>query len=108
MALILSIDTALEEASVCISEDENVLANKKNTGKWIMLPGYRWRSKNYLLKLDLIRPPFGDSCCCGPRILHRAESRHGYRQGMCYALGVPLITQSTLLLIAQRVKKKWT
>ena len=27
-------------------------------------------------------------------------------KGMCYALGVPLITQSTLLLIAQRVKKE--
>ena len=31
MALILSIDTALEEASVCISEDAEVLAVRRNS-----------------------------------------------------------------------------
>jgi tRNA threonylcarbamoyladenosine biosynthesis protein TsaB len=107
MALILSIDTALEEASVCISEDAQVLAVKKNDRQmdhaaWIQLAIRELLAETERSpgQLSAIAVAAGPGSYTGLRVGMATA------KGMCYALGVPLITESTLLLIAQRVKKE--
>ena len=47
MSLILNIDTALEIASICLSNDGNApLLSTEMIVQKNMLPGYRWRSRN--------------------------------------------------------------
>ncbi len=107
MALILSIDTALEEASVCISEDAQVLAFKKNDRQmdhaaWIQVAIRELfvETEREAGQLSAIAVAAGPGSYTGLRVGMATA------KGMCYALGVPLITESTLLLIAQRVKKE--
>ena len=107
MALILSIDTALEEASVCISEDAQVLAVKKNNRQmdhaaWIQLAIRELfaQTERNPGQLSAIAVAAGPGSYTGLRVGMATA------KGMCYALEVPLITESTLLLIAQRVKKE--
>jgi tRNA threonylcarbamoyladenosine biosynthesis protein TsaB len=107
MALILSIDTALDEASVCIAQDRHVLAAKKNNRQmdhaaWIqvaireMLAG----SKRKMHDLSAVAVAAGPGSYTGLRVGMATA------KGICYALQIPLITVSTLFLIAQRVKKE--
>jgi tRNA threonylcarbamoyladenosine biosynthesis protein TsaB len=105
MALILSIDTALEEASVCIAEDNHVLAVKKNNRQmdhaaWIQVAIRKMLSDTdrSISDLSAVAVAAGPGSYTGLRVGMAAA------KGICYALGIPLITESTLLLIAQRVK----
>lgn len=105
MALILSIDTALEEASVCISEDAEVLAVKKNSTQtdhaaWIQVAiGQLFaETGRQINQLSAVAVSAGPGSYTGLRVGMATA------KGICYALGVPLITESTLMLIAKRVK----
>jgi tRNA threonylcarbamoyladenosine biosynthesis protein TsaB len=107
MALILSIDTALEEASICIAENKDVLAVKKNSRQldhaaWIHMAVREMlaETERNISDLSAVAVAAGPGSYTGLRVGMATA------KGMCYALGIPLITASTLLLIAQRVKKE--
>lgn len=109
MALILHIDTALETASVCLSDDENVIALAMNTDQkdhasWLhhcireMMLKYGTR----LTQLQAISVSIGPGSYTGLRVGLSAA------KGFCYALNIPLITTGTLEMIANSVKNKAT
>lgn len=107
MALILSIDTALEQASVCISEDAHVLCVKKNDRQmdhaaWIHV-AIRQMMEEAEKKMTDIKAVAVTS---GPGSYTGLRVGMATAKGICYALQVPLITESTLLLIAKRVTKE--
>jgi tRNA threonylcarbamoyladenosine biosynthesis protein TsaB len=107
MALILSIDTSLEEASVCIAEHNHVLAVKKNNRQ---MDHAAWVHVAIGQMLAEAGRKTGDisaiAVASGPGSYTGLRVGMATAKGMCYALGVPLITESTLFLIAQRVKKE--
>jgi tRNA threonylcarbamoyladenosine biosynthesis protein TsaB len=107
MALILSIDTALEEASVCIAEDGHVLAVKKNSRQmdhaaWIQMAIREMlvETERKMSDLSAVAVAAGPGSYTGLRVGMATA------KGICYAMNIPLITLSTLFLIAQRVKKE--
>ena len=107
MALILSIDTALEEASVCISDDNRVLAVKKNNRQtdhaaWIQVAirDMMAETERGIGDLSAVAIAAGPGSYTGLRVGMATA------KGICFAAGIPLITESTLFLIAQRVKKE--
>lgn len=107
MALILSIDTALDEASVCIAEDKHVLAVKKNDRQmdhaaWIQtaISQILADTGRDINQLSAVAVAAGPGSYTGLRVGMATA------KGICYALKIPLITESTLFLIAQRVKKE--
>ena len=107
MALIISIDSALEEASVCISENAVVIAVKKNSTQtdhaaWmqVAIRDLLVETERSLGNISAIAVNAGPGSYTGLRVGMATA------KGMCYALGIPLITESTLWLIAQRVKKE--
>ena len=107
MALILSIDTALEQASVCISENAQVLAVKKNDRQmdhaaWIQAAIREMMNEAGRLMADINAV----AVTAGPGSYTGLRVGMATAKGICYALQVPLITESTLLLTAQRVKKE--
>ena len=107
MALILSIDTALEEASVCIADDNHVLAVKKNNRQadhaaWIQVAIREMlaETETGIGDLSAVAVAAGPGSYTGLRVGMATA------KGICFAAGIPLITESTLFLIAQRVKKE--
>lgn len=107
MALILSIDTSLEEASVCIADEGHVIDIRKNSRQtdhaiWIQtaIKNMFLESGRKLEDLSAIAVAAGPGSYTGLRVGMATA------KGMCYALGVPLIMESTLWLLAQRVKKE--
>ncbi len=106
MALILSIDTSLEEASICIAEGERVIDMKKNLRQtdhaaWIQTAiGDMLRDAGQTMRdLSAVAVTAGPGSYTGLRVGMATA------KGICYALDIPLITESTLYLLAQRVKK---
>jgi tRNA threonylcarbamoyladenosine biosynthesis protein TsaB len=107
MAMILSIDTALEEASVCIAEGRHVLAVKKNSRQmdhaaWIQTAIRQMLAETERKMSDLSAV----AVAAGPGSYTGLRVGMATAKGICYALNIPLITVSTLFLIAQRVKKE--
>ena len=97
MALILSIDTSLEEASVCIAEHNHVLAVKKNNRQ---MDHAAWVHVAIGQMLAEAGRKTGDisaiAVASGPGSYTGLRVGMATAKGMCYALGVPLITESTL------------
>jgi tRNA threonylcarbamoyladenosine biosynthesis protein TsaB len=107
MAMILSIDTALEEASVCIAEGGHVLAVKKNSRQMDHAAWIQTAIREMLVETE--RKMSGLSAvavAAGPGSYTGLRVGMATAKGICYALNIPLITVSTLFLIAQRVKKE--
>lgn len=105
MALILSIDTALEQASVGIAEGKHVLAVKKNNSQmdhaaWIQVAIREILTETERKTGDLSAV----AVTAGPGSYTGLRVGMATAKGMCYALGIPLITESTLFLISKRVK----
>lgn len=107
MPLILSIDTSLEEASICISEGEDVIDIRKNQRQtdhaaWIQMAiGDMLRDAGHTMRdLSAVAVTAGPGSYTGLRVGMATA------KGICYALGIPLITESTLYLLAQRVKRE--
>jgi tRNA threonylcarbamoyladenosine biosynthesis protein TsaB len=105
MSLILNIDTALETASISIAKDGkaiNTTVNKeqKDHAAWLQtaIAGLLKVSKFELNDLNAIAVTIGPGSYTGLRVgLSSAK-------GLCYALNIPLITLSTLELMAHAAK----
>lgn len=107
MSLILSIDTSLEDAAVCISEGPNVIAVKSNNRQmehaaWIhvAIDVMLKETGNSIRQLSAISVSSGPGSYTGLRVGMATA------KGLCYALNIPLITENTLKLTAYRVKKE--
>lgn len=107
MSLILNIDTALETASVCLSEDGNALQlssseNQKDHASWLHTAIAELLQKSgYLIKdLQAVSVSIGPGSYTGLRVGLAAA------KGFCYALNIPLITVNSLKIIAFAVKEE--
>lgn len=107
MCLILCIDTSLEEASICVAENGNVLAVSRNSRQvdhagWIQtaIKTILQESGRSVTDLSAVAVTSGPGSYTGLRVGMSTA------KGMCYALNIPLIVESSLLLLAQRVKKE--
>lgn len=101
MALIINIDTSTEIAGICLSDDGKTLAMAQNTQqkdhaswlhpaieKLLQEGGYRPRD------LQAVAVTAGPGSYTGLRVGMAAA------KGFCYALGIPLITENTLKVMA--------
>lgn len=106
MALILNIDTATENASVCLSQNGNVLAfeesrEQKNHASFLQ-PAIQKILAEVAIninQLDAVAVTHGPGSYTGLRVgLASAK-------GICYALNKPLITLNTLQVMAWAAKE---
>jgi tRNA threonylcarbamoyladenosine biosynthesis protein TsaB len=109
MAYILNIDTAIDNASICISKDDlliNIAINEnlKDHAAWLQ-PSIKnlVESSNITLRdIDAIAVSIGPGSYTGLRIgLSTAK-------GLCYALNIPLISIGTLDMMAMAAEEKDT
>lgn len=107
MSLILNIDTALERASVCLSKNDIVLEttyseNQKDHAAWLHPAIQKLLQKNNFSFQDLnaIAVSIGPGSYTGLRVGLSAA------KGFCYALNIPLITVSSLYMLAFAAQKE--
>jgi tRNA threonylcarbamoyladenosine biosynthesis protein TsaB len=105
MSLIVNIDTALDTASVCLSEDGKLLQlssseNQKDHASWLHTAIAELLQKSgYMIKdLQAVAVSIGPGSYTGLRVGLAAA------KGFCYALNIPLITINSLKIIACAVK----
>jgi len=101
MTLILCIDTSLEQASIVLSEDGQVVAGKTNKrqvdhASWIHTAIHQLLAENghSLRNLQAIAVVAGPGSYTGLRVGMSTA------KGLCFALDLPLITLNTLELMA--------
>lgn len=109
MSLILNIDTALETASVCLAKDEEILQltvneNRNGRAAWLHNAVADILQKNNCSTNDLtaVAVSIGPGSYTGLRVGLAAA------KGFCFALDIPLITVSTLQIMAYAVKEEAT
>jgi tRNA threonylcarbamoyladenosine biosynthesis protein TsaB len=101
VSLILNIDTAVQTASVCLSENDKPIAVKVNPSQkdhasWLQ-PAIKEIIDEQSLKisyLDAISISEGPGSYTGLRVGMASA------KGLCFALGIPLITINTLQMMA--------
>ena len=105
MSLILNIDTALDTASACLSEDGNTgqlsfSEDQKDHASWLHteIAELLKKSGNGIKDLDAVAVSIGPGSYTGLRVGLAAA------KGFCFALGIPLITVNSLKIIAFAVK----
>ncbi len=107
MAYILNIDTAINNASVCLSEDDQLInisinENQKDHAAWLQpaIKNLAASAGIELKDLDAIAVSIGPGSYTGLRIgLSTAK-------GLCYALNIPLIAIGTLDMMAIAAENK--
>lgn len=106
MALLLSIDTATSVCSVALHENERLLASqhlhidKSHSGLLTVLVENVLKYADYALQdLTAVAVSEGPGSYTGLRIGASTA------KGLCFALGVPLVTVNTLQAMAQGIKK---
>lgn len=105
MSLILNIDTALEKASICLAKNGRAITtsinkDQKDHASWLQTAiAESFNLTGFQIKdLDAVAVTIGPGSYTGLRVgLASAK-------GLCYALNIPLITVSTLELMASAVK----
>jgi len=107
MALILNIDTAVETASVCLSNDAELISlyindSPKDHAAWLhtAIGKLIREAKLSLNDLQAVAISIGPGSYTGLRIGLSAT------KGLCYALNIPLITVGTLEMMAHAVNKE--
>lgn len=107
MALILNIDTATENAGVCLSKDGNsliLLQNKeqKDHASWLHTAVEQMmRDSGFGMRdLQAVAVTAGPGSYTGLRVGMAAA------KGFCYALGIPLITESTLKVMTLAAREQ--
>jgi tRNA threonylcarbamoyladenosine biosynthesis protein TsaB len=105
MSLILNIDTALDNASLCLSEEGNVLQlssceNQQDHASWLHAEMVEIFQKcgHGINDLNAVAVSIGPGSYTGLRVGMAAA------KGLCYALHIPLITVTSLKIIAFAVK----
>jgi tRNA threonylcarbamoyladenosine biosynthesis protein TsaB len=101
MPLLLHIETAVEGASLCLSEGPDIIGftgnpSQKDSAAWVQpaLQELLKQSKATLKQVEAVSVSAGPGSYTGLRVgLSSAK-------GLCYALGIPLITVSTLKMMA--------
>jgi tRNA threonylcarbamoyladenosine biosynthesis protein TsaB len=106
VAVILNIDTAVEGASVCVANNELLVAEKSNPSKmdsaaWLHLAISDLLKENKLdiKNFDAIAISSGPGSYTGLRVGMAAA------KGLCYAAHIPLIMVNTLEIMAMAGKK---
>jgi tRNA threonylcarbamoyladenosine biosynthesis protein TsaB len=101
MSVILNIDTSMGTAGVCISKEGSVLGqtesqDQKNHSSWLHPAIRRLLEKTRYLPRDLqaVAVTAGPGSYTGLRVGMAAA------KGFCYALGIPLIAENTLNMMA--------
>ena len=101
MSYILNIDTAVESASVCLAEDDQPLLietnpNSRESAAWLHVAIEKILQEKtiQITDLDAVAVSSGPGSYTGLRVGMAAA------KGLCYALGVPLITVNTLKMMA--------
>ena len=101
MSVILNIDTSMGTAGVCLSKEGNVLAlaesqDQKNHSSWLHPAIRRLLEETGYLPGDLraVAVTAGPGSYTGLRVGMAAA------KGFCYALGIPLIAENTLNMMA--------
>ena len=109
MSLILSIDTSLEVASVSLSNDSGIIALETNSSQmdhaaWIhtAIRSLFTKSDNTIQHLEAVAVTSGPGSYTGLRVGMATA------QGLCYALNIPLITETTLKLTAMRMRAEYS
>ena len=109
MSLILTIDTALDTASVCMAQDGEVvnsvaLENQKDQASWLHAAIREMlRKAGYSLnQFEAVAVSIGPGSYTGLRVGLAAA------KGLCYALDIPLLAVSTLEIMAWAVKEEAT
>ena len=97
MALILNIDTAMETAGVCLSEDGKTLGlaesqDQRSHSSWLhaAIAGLLAEQGRRARDLQAVAVTAGPGSYTGLRVGMAAA------KGLCYALGIPMITENTL------------
>lgn len=105
MTLILTIDTALETGRVCVCRDGLPLASRENTrqvdhASWVHSAiGEVTKEAGIALKdVSAVAVSAGPGSYTGLRVGMATA------KGLCYALGIPMVPVSTLMLIASAAK----
>ncbi len=101
MALLLNIDTATETGSIALSDNSNVIEvmineDQKDHAAWIhnAINEMMKNSSRGLQELDAVAVTAGPGSYTGLRVGMSTA------KGLCYALHIPLITESTLKVMA--------
>jgi tRNA threonylcarbamoyladenosine biosynthesis protein TsaB len=101
MAVILNIDTSMSTAGVCLAKEGSVMAlaesqDQKNHSSWLHPAVARLLSETRLRPRDLqaVAVTAGPGSYTGLRVGMAAA------KGFCYALGIPLIAENTLNMMA--------
>lgn len=102
MALLLNIDTATEHASVCLSDNENILGliestEQKNHASFVQA-AVKELMKNAGTGLQMVNAV---AVSAGPGSYTGLRVGLASAKGICYALGKPLIMVNTLEIIAR-------
>ncbi|HLG40925.1 MAG TPA: tRNA (adenosine(37)-N6)-threonylcarbamoyltransferase complex dimerization subunit type 1 TsaB, partial [Chitinophagaceae bacterium] len=104
MALILNIDTAVELASVCLSNDDKVISltinkTKNDHAAWLH-PAIHKLIQDEELRIEHIEAA---AVSIGPGSYTGLRLGLSAAKGICYALNIPLITINTLQMMAHSV-----
>ena len=101
MSILLHIETAVEGASLCLSEGSKIVGyaenpSQKDSAAWVQ-PAIQQLVKEQGLQLRALSAV---SVSAGPGSYTGLRVGMSSAKGLCYALGIPLITISTLKLMA--------
>lgn len=100
MALLLNIDTAIETATISISDNEKVIASFSNNNQKDHASFLQPSIKNLLQKVRLkINELNAIAVTSGPGSYTGLRVGMASAKGLCYALNIPLITINTLEVI---------
>jgi tRNA threonylcarbamoyladenosine biosynthesis protein TsaB len=106
--MILNIDTATEQASVCLSQDGNVIRtllndSQKDHAAWIQVAiNTLLQKEGYTMQqIDAVAVTQGPGSYTGLRVGMASA------KGICFALQIPLITINTLQVMAFGAINQW-
>lgn len=100
MAILLNIDTAIETATISISDNEKVIASFSNNNQKDHASFLQPSIKNLLQKVRLkINELNAIAVTSGPGSYTGLRVGMASAKGLCYALNIPLITINTLEVI---------
>ena len=107
MAIILNIDTATETASICLSKNGKTISllenkNQKDHASWLQVAIVQLLSAAGFVIRDLqaVAVTSGPGSYTGLRVGMASA------KGLCYALKIPLITESTLKVMAHAAQEQ--